>query len=392
MPMSAADKNDLKAQLAASRKKALNFGVCIATKPEECALVIDRIKAPEILMKKAKKLGGSAKVACGTVESKGKLVMLTCLEDPPPGAAKRLKAFLKLATGDMMKVQLMDTSGSVLEGDEDEDKAEAAPQDQAQDEPQHDHQDESAELSGKLDAVLKKLTPRIATALGQNAKAKGPIEKLMAAIKTAGAANDSETAKKRLGQLTELLGRIAAAAQKAATAEQDQAEDTPQARAQDEAADEDATKQRHAADGEEQEKEEAGPVSLVKLGKVRLEWPETRTKAFADLDRLKKHIESEYSDMPEAAGAVSAALSQLDKSLATFNENLHEQLDEVLNADESDRKTQVDAAHDMIKRFNKHVDSDPILAELDGNDILPDVSIAAPIRAKLSEIATALGR
>ncbi|WP_217351824.1 hypothetical protein [Ruegeria sp. HKCCD8929] len=380
MPMSAADKDSLKAQLAASRKKALNFGVCIATKPEECALVIDRIKAPEILMKKAKKLGGSAKVACGTVESKGKLVMLTCLEDPPPGAAKRLKAFLKLATGDMMKVQLMDTSGSVLEGDEDEDKAEAAPQDQAQDEPQHDDQDESAELSGKLDAVLKKLAPRIATALGQNAKAQEPIQKLMAAIKTAGAANDSETAKKRLGQLTELLGKIAAAAQKAETAPQ----------AQDEAADEDATEQQHAAD--EGEQEEAGPVSLVKLGKVRLEWPETRTKAFADLDRLKKHIESEYSDMPEAAGAVSAALSQLDKSLATFNENLHEQLDEVLNADESDRKAQVDAAHDMIKRFNKHVDSDPILAELDGNDILPDVSIAAPIRAKLSEIATALGR
>jgi hypothetical protein len=347
MGMSNEEKTDLKKNLAAARQKALNFGLCIAAKPEETAMLIHRTKAPEVLQKFAKKIGKSPKLACGTVECKGKLVMLTCLEEPPKGTAKKLKLFFKSATGDSMKVQLLDASGGVLEGDDDEETTAAQP---APVEPQEDTGADD-ELSAKLNAVLQKLAPKIKAALTQTPRAKEAILKLVAAIKAAGAAGDGATAKKRLSQLSEVLTRLAAAASAA-----------PQG------------------------------LSLVKLGKARIEWPDTHTKAFDDLKRLKTRIEADYADMPEAASEVAGAISLLDKSFSTFNDKLHDQLDAVLNADETDRQSQIDAARAMINAFTKHVDSDPIISALDDNDILPDISIAAPIRAKLQEISTALGR
>ena len=347
MGMSNEEKDDLKSKLAASRQKAMNFGICIAAKPEETAMLIHRSKAPEVLQKFAKKIGKSPKLACGTVECSGKLVILTCLEDPPKGAAKKLKLFLKSATGDSMKVQLLDSAGGVLENDEDEEKTDAQP------EPGQAQEDAGAEdgLSAKLNALLQKLAPKIKAALTQNPRAKEAILKLVAAIKAAGAAGDAAGAKKRLGQLNEVLTKLAAAASAPAQG-----------------------------------------LSLVKLGKARIEWPDIHGKASDDLKRLKTQIEADYADMPEAAGDVAGAISQLDKSFSTFNANLHDQLDAVLNADGTDRQTQIDAARAMINSFTKHVVSDPIISALDGNDIMPDISIAGPIRAKLQEISVALGR
>lgn len=348
MPMSAAEKDDLKAKLAASRQKALNFGLSLATKPEQSAMLIHRSLKPEKLQKDAKKIGGSPKVACGTVECKGKLVMLTCFNDPPSTAAKRLKVFLKFATGDSMKIQIMDSAGNVVESDDDGEQNEAPGAPSVTDNAPDEASVEDG-LAAKLDAVLKKLAPKIKEALTANPRAKVPILKLMQAIKSAGAEGDAEAAKKRLGQLSDVLAKVIG------------------------------------------EGGGSKPLSLVKLGKARIEWPDTRKVALGELGRLKAQIESDYADVPDAVGEVNKAIKMLDDSFSTFNEKLHDQLDEVLNASEQDRKTHVDAARDMITKFTKHVESDPIISALDGNDILPDVSIAAPIKVKLQEISAALG-
>ncbi len=346
MPMSPEEKDDLKAQLAASRKKTLNFGLCVSTKPEECAMLIHRTKAPEILAKKARKIGGSAKITHGLVDSKGKLVMLTCFEEPPAGSIKRLKAFFKLVTGDMMKVQLLDPNGGMLEGDVEED-GEAQGQDQTP--ANGGEENPNAALMAGLKEKIDGLKPKIKEAIAANPKAKDPVQMLMTAISKAGAQGNQSEADKRVGQLQDLIAKVGAASGAAAG------------------------------------------LSLVKLGKARLEWPEIHTAASSELKRLKAEIQNQYSDMPQAAGAVTSALKTLDDSFALFNERLHDQLDEVLNAEEDARGKEISNAKRMIASFSKHVDSDPIIAAIDGNDILPDTRIAQPIRQKLAEISAALG-
>ncbi len=351
MPMSQEEKDDLTAQLKASRKKQLNFGLCIASKAEDSALLIDRKKPPERLQKLAKGIAKSAKVACGLVESKGKLVMLTCNESPPSGAAKKLKVFLKAATGDALKVQLLDINGSVLEGDVDDEEAESADISASQ---SADTEAPANPLADKVDEALEKLRPRLAAALKQTPRAKDTLQKLIHTIKAAAQDNDAGSVKKRMGQLQEALTKLAEAA--------------------------------GSGDAVSQSK-----LSLVKLGKARIEWPDTRSNALGELERLKKKIEEDYADMPEASEQVSNAMKLLDKSFETFHDKLHDQLDAVLNAEEAARNQEVDAARKMIDLFSKHVEKDPIISALDGNDILPDISIAAPIRAKLAEISAALG-
>jgi len=83
MALSKDEKDEFKSQLVKTRKAALNFGLSLASKPEDTVLIIHKVKKAEILQREAKKAAGSPKVACGLIESKGKLITLTCVEAPP---------------------------------------------------------------------------------------------------------------------------------------------------------------------------------------------------------------------------------------------------------------------------------------------------------------------
>lgn len=350
MALSKDAKDDLKAQLAKTRKSALNFGLSLASKPEDTVLIVHRSKKAEALKREAKKAAGSPKVACGLIESKGKLYTLTCADAPPSGTAKKLRAFFQKVMGISAKIQLVGPGGYVEEDGEDE---EAAPQQEAsvkKEEAPVEAEEapvKPSPLLAKVEALLKKLEPRIKAASAQNEKAAPLIEKLDGLIRAAGASGDAADVKKRMAQLTELLTRATGSVGDA--------------------------------------------VSLVKLGKARLEWPQVRDQAMVDLGRLKDQIQLEYKDMPEASGEVTTALGMLDKSLAAFQIKLHERLDEVLNAEGDARKGKVTEARKIINAFNKHMDSDPVLGALDGNEILPDINITTPLRQKLGEISAALG-
>ncbi|MEX0348147.1 MAG: hypothetical protein AB3N15_01895 [Paracoccaceae bacterium] len=301
-----------------------------------------------MLQRAAKKSAKSPKTASGTVEAKGKLVMLKCHDKPPPGVAKKLREFFKKVVGLSVKIQLISPDGSIEEDGEDD----AVTKDEGADAPQAAEDTGGNEkLVAALNAAINKLMPRIKAASQTNPKAKPHVEKLLAETKKAGAAGDQAMAKKRLAQLQDVLVKVEGAAKASAK----------------------------------------NGLSLVKLGKARIEWTQTRDLALADLERLKAHIKNEYADMPEVTSEVTNALGMLDKSLSVFQANLHDQLDEVLNASEDAVDNCVKAARKTIGVFNKQVASDPVLGALDGNDILPDIQITEPIRNKLNEIATALG-
>lgn len=351
MPLSATEKDELKAGLSMSRKRPVNFGLSIAPKPEDTVILTHRSKKPDMLQRNAKKAAGSPKTACGTLESKGMKLTMTCSDKPPPGAAKKLRQFFKAAVGMSVKITLIGPGGYIEEDGEDQTEQPTETANEPDPQKAEPVDDGASKLVQTVEAALKKLQPQIDQAIAVNDKVQEMVSRLQDSVRKAGAAGNVADVKKRLAQLDELLSKVAASvAQKAGSG-----------------------------------------LSLAKLGKARIEWPKTRDQAMADLERLKKHIKNEYSDMPEAKGEVTNALSMLDKSLAKFQANLHEQLDQVLNASDDTREETVKTARKMIDDFNAHVKSDPVLAELDGNDILPDIKITGPLQAKLNEISTALG-
>jgi hypothetical protein len=105
MPLTEEQIDDLRDQIAVARKRTLNFGLCIGGDAESTVLVAHRRKAPDVLAKAARKAGGSAKVAFGSLRVEGKELILTCAEDPPAGTARRAKELLR-AVGLKMKVTL----------------------------------------------------------------------------------------------------------------------------------------------------------------------------------------------------------------------------------------------------------------------------------------------
>ena len=135
----------------------------------------------------------------------------------------------------------------------------------------------------------------------------------------------------------------------------------------------------------------SGSVSLVRLGKARIEWRDTLGQARGGMKQLKDAIARRYAGVDDAGGLVPAALDQLDRSMAALDDALFEQLDAVLNADAANRPPLVARARATMQRFTGHIASDPIMAELDGNEVLPETAITGPLRSKLAEISAALG-
>ncbi|MEL6477171.1 MAG: hypothetical protein AAFR17_07570 [Pseudomonadota bacterium] len=125
MPLDNDAIDELKSLIAVSRKRDLNFGLCLGKKPEDTALVMHRIKGPEMLQRSAKKMDGvlPAKSSFGTLRTKGKIVTLSCQSDPPQGGAKRLRIFFR-EINLPMRVILLGPDGAVFEEDgEEEDNA-----------------------------------------------------------------------------------------------------------------------------------------------------------------------------------------------------------------------------------------------------------------------------
>ena len=377
MALTADDIAEVKKQLLMTRKKPMNFGLSVTTDPKNMVLKLHLIKDPGVLRRLAKKESGVPKGTEGVATSEGKLLILDCVERPPSGTAKNLRKFIKKVIGLSLKIQLRDPSG-VIEEDVEEDAedltAAALDETSAEEETLEAEGAEDAaadqdpnegtaapDLSATAQALLKKLMPQIKAALEANPRAKAPVESLMAALIAAAKAGDAAALKTRAGQLTQVLAKLAqdGSGGGATTAPQETAD--------------------------------APGLSLVRLGRARIEWPKVRDQAFRDLDRLKQSIIADYADMPDAAAKVQTALKRLDQSLADFHENLHDRLDAVLNADTGARAAPIAAAREMIRGFDQLLASDPVLAELDGNEFLPDIRIQAPLRAQLTEISKALG-
>lgn len=134
-----------------------------------------------------------------------------------------------------------------------------------------------------------------------------------------------------------------------------------------------------------------GSLSLVKLAKSRFAWRSERMSAVAEIGRLKMAISERFKDDETQASALTAALGRLDTLIGSFGPALDDSLDEVLNGDETKRPTSIAAARTQMARFQTIIEGDEIMSELDGNEVLPDMVVTAPLLRALGAIDAALG-
>jgi hypothetical protein len=135
----------------------------------------------------------------------------------------------------------------------------------------------------------------------------------------------------------------------------------------------------------------ATEVSIMKLGKARVEWLTTRNKAVTDLAGLKAIIAEEFSDDGEQASALAEAMKTFDQIIATVENNLHEQLDAILNAEVNARGPLVKTAKATIAALVNTLTTDEVMLEIDGNEFDPTTKVVEPLNTKLQEISAALG-
>jgi hypothetical protein len=132
-------------------------------------------------------------------------------------------------------------------------------------------------------------------------------------------------------------------------------------------------------------------VSLVKLGKARLEWIAVRRDALEGIRRLRTAIEAEFGDDAEQTQPLQAALRKLDEGIDQLEAELPDQLDAVLNADPAERPALVTVARRTLTRLTTYLSTDEVMQELDDNEVVEGLQVVGPVQAKLQEISQALG-
>ena len=133
-----------------------------------------------------------------------------------------------------------------------------------------------------------------------------------------------------------------------------------------------------------------GGLSLVRLGKARLEWIAARNHALREFARLKSILEAEYQGVEDEAAALKNAQDRLDAMMQKMDEALELHLDRVLNAEATARPPLIEQARAALVRMAEVIQNDPLLALIDGNEYAPDMAVAEPMRARLADISAAM--
>lgn len=425
MPMDPEQIDAMKSWLAVARKQPMNFGLCIGKQPQSTVLVMHRTKNPDSLGLQAKKEGDTGRIAVGTLEVQGKVLTLRCEGDPPAGLAKRTKQFLK-SVDLKMNVCVADADGNILEEDREEDDDPGEP-DAAGDgaapgtEQPGDAPADADQL--KWDAARGRFAAAVASAVQRGT---GAVDKISAVWNFAVGKADTgnfAAALSALRPLGELLQAAAAPAM---------AEPAPSA------ADPDAARWAAAKEvlaplvaaalqaggpgsdrigaawtlaltradaGDVQTalkasqalvaalRQLSGPVtgSLNRLAQLRGEWLVVRAAAVRGVGRLKQAIVDLYDGFPGVEQDLAAAQMRLDAIFATLGPDLDNQLARVIaETDATRRAPLVDAARSTLRAHAAFVMGDPVFKEIDGNEVMPSIWVADPIRQKLAEVTATI--
>ncbi len=334
------DVKEVKAQIKRCKDEPLN---CIYGPPKgsgPVAFAISKKLGAPVLTKAAKQETGGTKAIPGQAQLDGDTLTIT-VEELFPGMQKKLKTHFKQEKI-TYKVKVIDKDGNGEADDEDEEEIKV---------PGSPELDPEA---AKVLEALKKMTPRLKLAIEAHVSKKDVLMNAANGIKTAASSGDVKSAKAGLKSLSVAIGKLSSGPAAAEVG--------------------------------------AGGVSVMRLGKARIEWIDLRSTSISEIGRLKGLISEAYQGDPNGQAQVSSAITQLDRVFATLNENMQAQLDEVLNESDPKKRASLAAtAGKTMSDFLSYVDSDPIVAAIDGNEFDPSMTVIAPLRAKLNDIGAALG-
>jgi len=272
---------------------------------------------------------------------------------PVQGIAKKLQIWLKKVTGLNIKIRVRKPTGETLDEDE------TFQGDDLSDDllkPDADEAAENEKAGKEFEANLAKLMGRIQKALASNLdkEDRDEIQGYIKSIKENGAAHRYSDASDDLVSLEEALDALAAGGSGA------------------------------SADG---------GLSVKQLAEARLRWGQERDKAIKEIKRLAKAIGDEFAaekeQLPQVRKAVLDLYALADKQLKV---DLEHQLDAALNAKDAAARAQaVASAKRALQEIQSLLDSNPVMRELDGNEILSDMSVVKPMKETLSAVEAALG-
>ncbi|HWK83398.1 MAG TPA: hypothetical protein VNS61_06630 [Caldimonas sp.] len=132
--------------------------------------------------------------------------------------------------------------------------------------------------------------------------------------------------------------------------------------------------------------------SVQQLGKARHEWIATRDKAVSEITRLSRAIVDAYRGETDQQAQVKAAITKLAGLATRLKSGLDNDLDAALSAKDAASRTQLASkAKNSVKAIKKIMDEDELMQSLDGNEILGDMHVVAPMKERLSAIEAALG-
>ncbi len=289
---------------------------------------------------------------------------LTLVSDRlPAGLAKRMQEWLRKLTKLNAKVRIRKTTGEVEESEDGEDisdamvkadPAEAAAKAQA-------GKDYLKRLAGLTAEIRKAMTGPLP------ADIKAEIKEQIDAITKHGKAEEYAEADEGLDALEALLeDDEASAADAASSAAGRTAPGAAPAAAQ--------------APGNKQ------------LASARLDWGRQRTHAIAEITRLAGTVVQHFRNEPEQAAQVKKAVQQFQSLATMLKSDLEDQLDAALEESDPAKRARLAAtAKQTLRQVQALIDKDPLMRELDGNELIADMKVVEPMRKSLTALEAALG-
>ncbi|NIZ59791.1 hypothetical protein DL239_02245 [Sedimentitalea sp. CY04] len=332
--------DEVRKQIALTKKKPLAFALALGKKPEGTVLLMHRTKAAEALLKQARKIGETPKLAFGEISTEGTQTTFKCEKDPNGPMAKQLKQYFR-SINVKRSVIFLGPDGEVLDSDIDDDVAEDVETSDKPNPQQEAWESRKAELAPALAKMLK---------AGQ-----GDISKVRAVWSFAQEKSAEGDFARALKAADMLEGLIAQAGQTEATA-------TPQAKA----------------------------PGRKALAQSKLLWTQSVGKMRKELERLKAEIikaETEDEDNePEDLKDLQAKIADIQTYLDPFDGRLEIALTDAVDAPDVEQQAQkLEKCRGILNDFSNHL-KDPFFDAVDTENGYVDVAISSTARTSISAI------
>jgi hypothetical protein len=128
-------------------------------------------------------------------------------------------------------------------------------------------------------------------------------------------------------------------------------------------------------------------TGAVAYGKSRLAWLAARQKVIGDIEKLKAEIVATYEEDGIGPDLASSYAKTVQPVIDAFDVELADKLDAAVNAtDPAQRGELVKEARSLMERYQKFLDGEPLIGDLDDNPFIP-LSIHATISATLAALS-----